>query len=152
MREKINTCLGLGKMPSYPPYITLWRFHDISDQQRDSLHRHTIILITTTAPLTFEAPHPFISVCMLTRFATASCQSSLIRCWYSRHGTRPRALSTQPQAHASLTWQDVEEPLGAYQQRGYALLSIGDSLGEYRVLRKLGWGNYSTVWLVQREA
>ncbi|GJE89697.1 kinase-like protein [Phanerochaete sordida] len=30
-------------------------------------------------------------------------------------------------------------------------ISIGECLGEYRVLRKLGWGNYSTVWLVQRE-
>ena len=66
-----------------------------------------------------------------------------------RHDLCRRASSSK--AHTTLTWQDVEEPLDVYKERGYMPLSIGEYLGEYRVVRKLGWGNYSTVWLVQRE-
>ncbi|KAI0628135.1 kinase-like domain-containing protein [Trametes polyzona] len=51
------------------------------------------------------------------------------------------------------TWADYEEPLARYDPSngGYSSVSIGDILGEqYTVLRKLGWGEYSTVWLVRR--
>ncbi|PPQ65536.1 hypothetical protein CVT26_000493 [Gymnopilus dilepis] len=49
-------------------------------------------------------------------------------------------------------WTSVEEQLEGYESGGYAVMSVGDIMGSrYRVLRKLGWGRYSTVWLVRDE-
>ena len=43
-----------------------------------------------------------------------------------------------------------EEPLSDYCDDGYHPTSIGDIFnGRYTVIRKLGWGVYSTVWLVK---
>lgn len=37
-----------------------------------------------------------------------------------------------------------------YRRGGYHPVTLGDVYrGRYKVLRKLGWGHYSTVWLVQ---
>jgi hypothetical protein len=45
-----------------------------------------------------------------------------------------------------------EEPLSDYDIGGYHRASIGDLLASrYRILRKVGWGVYSTVWLVRDE-
>ena len=44
---------------------------------------------------------------------------------------------------------DVDaEPLHRYRAGGYHPVRLGDLLedGRYKVLRKLGWGGYSTVW------
>ena len=40
------------------------------------------------------------------------------------------------------------EPLHRYQTGGYHPICLGDILkdGRYRILHKLGWGGYSTVW------
>jgi hypothetical protein len=40
------------------------------------------------------------------------------------------------------------EPLHRYKTGGYHPVSLGDQLhdGRYRILHKLGWGGYSTVW------
>ncbi|KAJ5547573.1 hypothetical protein N7513_004807 [Penicillium frequentans] len=40
------------------------------------------------------------------------------------------------------------EPLHRYQQGGYHPVTLGECLkaGRYKVLHKLGWGGYSTVW------
>jgi serine/threonine-protein kinase SRPK3 len=42
-----------------------------------------------------------------------------------------------------------EEPLDRYEPGGYHPVNIGDTLdgGRYTVMLKLGWGQYSTVWL-----
>ncbi|KAI7884732.1 kinase-like domain-containing protein [Mucor mucedo] len=44
---------------------------------------------------------------------------------------------------------DVEEDLEDYKKGGYHPVNIGDRFdnGRYIVLRKLGWGHFSTVWL-----
>ncbi|OAX80213.1 hypothetical protein ACJ72_05460 [Emergomyces africanus] len=40
------------------------------------------------------------------------------------------------------------EPLHRYRQGGYHPVALGECLkaGRYKVLHKLGWGGYSTVW------
>lgn len=40
------------------------------------------------------------------------------------------------------------EPLHRYRQGGYHPVTLGEYLkaGRYKVLHKLGWGGYSTVW------
>jgi hypothetical protein len=40
------------------------------------------------------------------------------------------------------------EPIHRYQKGGYHPVHLGDVLndGTYRILHKLGWGGYSTVW------
>ncbi|KAI8620860.1 kinase-like domain-containing protein [Chytriomyces sp. MP71] len=44
---------------------------------------------------------------------------------------------------------EEEEDSADYVKGGYHPVSIGDeyALGRYRVVRKLGWGHFSTVWL-----
>lgn len=47
---------------------------------------------------------------------------------------------------------DVDaEPLHRYEKGGYHPTHLGNELkrGRYRVLHKLGWGGYSTVWLAR---
>jgi hypothetical protein len=40
------------------------------------------------------------------------------------------------------------EPLHRYHSGGYHPVHLGDCLsnGRYKILHKLGWGGYSTVW------
>ncbi|GJE89700.1 hypothetical protein PsYK624_058060 [Phanerochaete sordida] len=50
-------------------------------------------------------------------------------------------------------WATREEPVAEYAtERGYIEISVGQDLGGYTVLRKLGWGTGSTVWLAQRKS
>ncbi|OCH88852.1 kinase-like protein [Obba rivulosa] len=50
-------------------------------------------------------------------------------------------------------WEDCEEPLEEYAPSGYYPVTIGDVLrSEYRVVSKLGWGVYSTVWLARQQS
>ncbi|KAF2628840.1 kinase-like protein [Macroventuria anomochaeta] len=50
--------------------------------------------------------------------------------------------------HSSHICDIDAEPLHRYGKGGYHPVHIGDSLndGRYKVLHKLGWGSYSTVW------
>lgn len=53
------------------------------------------------------------------------------------------------QKHLPLACDMESESLGRYRPGGYHPVNIGDSFssGRYRVVHKLGWGGYSTVWL-----
>ena len=44
-----------------------------------------------------------------------------------------------------------EEDLEDYRPGGYHPVNIGDDfkVGRYVVVRKLGWGHFSTVWLAR---
>ena len=48
-------------------------------------------------------------------------------------------------------WQEFVEDLEEYQKGGYHPVRIGDVYSErrYRVIHKLGFGSYSTVWLAR---
>lgn len=46
---------------------------------------------------------------------------------------------------------EEEEDPGDYKTGGYHPVRVGELYenGRYKVIRKLGWGHFSTVWLVQ---
>jgi len=46
---------------------------------------------------------------------------------------------------------DEEEDMEDYKKGGYHHVSVGDAFheGRYVILRKLGWGHFSTVWLAR---
>ncbi|GJE89705.1 kinase-like protein [Phanerochaete sordida] len=77
-----------------------------------------------------------------------------------RQGTHSHSLPFRLN-HASATsatsdlrpdWASYEEPIAKYEERpGFLPLVAGQKLGDYTILRKLGWGVYSTVWLAERE-
>jgi hypothetical protein len=75
--------------------------------------------------------------------------------------TRRKALHTSITRHFALKYprpfrmEDTTyvstldaEPLHRYKKGGYHPVALGDTLkdGRYKVLHKLGWGGYSTVW------
>ena len=41
-----------------------------------------------------------------------------------------------------------EEDAKDYRRGGYHPVRVGEELGRFRVLSKLGWGHFSTVWKV----
>jgi serine/threonine-protein kinase SRPK3 len=45
------------------------------------------------------------------------------------------------------------EPLQRYCRGGYHPVKLGDALndGTYKILHKLGWGGYSTVWAAKNQ-
>ena len=71
-----------------------------------------------------------------------------------------RLVSTQaPMASSSTSfpsWKDLfcgidAEPLHRYRQGGYHPTHLGDTFknGRYKIMHKLGWGSYGTVWLAK---
>ena len=60
----------------------------------------------------------------------------------------PYQVSDQPKA---LKWPEEDLTSTADEGAGFYLLRLGETFddGRYVVTRKLGWGRYSTVWLVR---
>ncbi|BGP42039.1 hypothetical protein JCM10449v2_006041 [Rhodotorula kratochvilovae] len=63
---------------------------------------------------------------------------------------------TQPSSATSISFESVctdeEEKLSDYEPGGYHPVRVGDVYGpkdRYVVVRKLGWGHFSTVWLAR---
>ncbi|VDB85883.1 unnamed protein product [Peniophora sp. CBMAI 1063] len=54
-------------------------------------------------------------------------------------------------SHKSSTQPRDEENAAEYNTGGYLQVKVGDSFkdGRYAIVRKLGWGHFSTVWLVR---
>lgn len=67
----------------------------------------------------------------------------------SRGASRLKSALSRSSKQPSRTYAFSEEPLSRYCTGGYHLVRVGDEFngGKYRVLRKLGYGVYSTVWL-----
>jgi len=59
-----------------------------------------------------------------------------------------KSLST---SEATSVMTEDEEDLEDYRPGGYHPVNIGDEFnrGRYMVVRKLGWGHFSTVWLAR---
>jgi hypothetical protein len=61
-----------------------------------------------------------------------------------------RRASSQASVSIAVTRQQVSEPLNRYEVGGYHPVNVGEVFNQrYKIVRKLGWGLYSTVWLVQ---
>lgn len=73
----------------------------------------------------------------------------------SRRCIFSKSISTHPgktQIDQPLYISPVDaEPLHRYRQGGYHPVTLGECLksGRYKVLHKLGWGGYSTVWVAR---
>ena len=57
--------------------------------------------------------------------------------------------SSSPQASDS---QEEDEGEDSYKPGGYHRVAINDSIGQWRIVQKLGWGHFSTVWLAQQKS
>ncbi|KAG0214953.1 serine/threonine protein kinase, CMGC group [Mortierella sp. GBA30] len=64
-----------------------------------------------------------------------------------QHGTQDRDAN----ADAVSLHSDEEEDMEDYKKGGYHYIAVGDVFhqGRYLILRKLGWGHFSTVWLAR---
>jgi serine/threonine-protein kinase SRPK3 len=58
-------------------------------------------------------------------------------------------MATTPEPMSALP--DDEEEISGYVPGGYHPVHVGDTFagGRYQVIRKLGWGHFSTVWLAR---
>ena len=114
------------------------------------------------------SPHPpdhrFVPI-TLSSPAKAVPAVSAVSCGHRAHTQRPTpppvavpAHQSQPsssnaslsQSQQSVMTED-EEDLEDYRPGGYHPVNIGDdfSTGRYMIVRKLGWGHFSTVWLAR---
>ena len=80
----------------------------------------------------------------------------LKRLFLQPHSTVPRQFSAQmlQETHSvspAYKWQEGVEDLESYRQGGYHPTHIGDLYSDqrYRIVHKLGFGSYSTVWLAR---
>lgn len=75
-------------------------------------------------------------------------RSVLARASWSRQPRLARGLAMASVSNAAAQNID-EESLNRYCAGGYHPVRLGDTFkaGQYKILRKLGYGLYSTVWL-----
>ena len=61
-------------------------------------------------------------------------------------------MTSKASSHA-LLHDEEEEDLSEYKQGGYHPVHIGERfLNRYSIIQKLGWGQFSTVWLAKDNA
>ncbi|XP_040839180.1 LOW QUALITY PROTEIN: SRSF protein kinase 1 [Ochotona curzoniae] len=72
------------------------------------------------------------------------------KCENQHRGSAPHSESDLPEQEEEILGSDddEQEDPNDYCKGGYHLVKIGDLFnGRYHVIRKLGWGHFSTVWL-----
>ena len=64
---------------------------------------------------------------------------------------RKRSMSSRSTSMFEESEEEEEEDPNDYKKGGYHPVQVGELYkdGRYKVIRKLGWGHFSTVWLVQ---
>ncbi|KAG2226338.1 hypothetical protein INT45_006010 [Circinella minor] len=64
---------------------------------------------------------------------------------------RKRSISSRSTSMFEESEEEEEEDPNDYKKGGYHPVQVGELYkeGRYKVIRKLGWGHFSTVWLVQ---
>ncbi|XP_012885041.1 PREDICTED: SRSF protein kinase 1 [Dipodomys ordii] len=75
---------------------------------------------------------------------------SFLRSETQHRGSAPHSESDLPEQEEEILGSDddEQEDPNDYCKGGYHLVKIGDLFnGRYHVIRKLGWGHFSTVWL-----
>lgn len=69
------------------------------------------------------------------------------------HSSHPQPTASSPGGDSQASYEsiltDEEEKPSDYDQGGYHPVTIGETFcdGRYLIVRKLGWGHFSTVWL-----
>lgn len=56
-------------------------------------------------------------------------------------------MSSDDENNLGVAYQD--EPKEDYKRGGYCVVHVGQRFGKYKIMKKLGWGTYSTVWQAQ---
>ncbi|KAK2792243.1 hypothetical protein FQN52_003720 [Onygenales sp. PD_12] len=102
---------------------------------------------------TFSFPKPFLPLHI--RFHSP-IQSLNLTSFSRSYSTLPHSsylptiITSHPKLDFKYNWIDGVENLEKYEPGGYHPIMIGDTLQErYKVVDKLGFGGYSTVWLAR---
>ena len=125
-----------------PPFILL-----IIEKCNDYLggcRRGVIIIIMR------RLSSPFSSFCSTYQRASLSLPLKLASplCFSRRTIDMPNSTKSSTYADFKYRWIDGAERLERYQPGGYHPVLIGDVLEKrYRVVHKLGYGTYSTIWI-----
>ena len=72
--------------------------------------------------------------------------------WFQRHMTsKYYARESAAKWTADFYCEVDAEPLERYRKGGYHPTHLGDRFkdGRYKIMHKLGWGGYATVWLAR---
>lgn len=79
---------------------------------------------------------------------TLASRSVGIRSWNYRPS---RYHADMAQVHNTFYCDVDAEPLERYREGGYHPTHLGDLFkhGRYKIIHKLGWGAYATVWLAK---
>ena len=87
-------------------------------------------------------PYPWVGL------RSASTWKSRLGVYISRHPPSLKFARLYQMDQFLHTCNVDAEPLHRYQTGGYHPIHLGDILkdGRYRIMHKLGWGGYSTVW------